>query len=86
MACIDIVPAFGLVRQHVECRLPSGQPGTLPAVALGLAASDAFGHQAMLAAGVEDTGLKLARRGRCPAEPSKGRVVTEGGGGGQFSG
>lgn len=76
MVCMDIVPAFGLVGQHVECRLPSGQPGTLPAMALWLAASDIFGHWAMLAAGVENTGLKLARKGRCPAGPSKGRIMT----------
>lgn len=80
VACMDIVPAFGLVGQHAECRLPSGQPGTLPAMALWLAASDVFGHRAMLAAGVENTGSELVRRGRCPAGPSKDRIMTEDGG------
>lgn len=54
VACMDIVLAFGLVGLHMEHRLPSSQPGTLPAVALWLAAS--------IAAGVENTGLRLPRR------------------------
>lgn len=86
--CMDTVPASGLIRQHEECGLHISRTRCFP---LGIwapsqpwprgwPASDPFGHQAMLAAGVENTGSKLARRGSCPAGSGKGRTVTEGGG------
>lgn len=83
---MDTVPASGLIRQHEECRLhisrtccfPLGIWAPSQPWPCGWPASDPFGHQAMLAAGVENTGSKLARSGRCPAGAGKGRAVTEG--------
>lgn len=85
MACTDIAPTCGLCRQRVESRLPVSQARYLPQAGwapsqpwpCGRPASDAFRQPAMLAAGVENTGLKLVRRGSCGAWPSKGRAVTE---------
>lgn len=85
VACTDIAPTCGLCRQRVESRLPVSQARYLPQAGwapsqpwpCGRPASDAFRQPAMLAAGVENTGLKLVRRGSCGAWPSKDRAVTE---------
>lgn len=91
---MDTVPISGLVRQQEECRLHILRAHCFPQASwapsqpwpCGGPASDPFGHQAMLAAGVENIGSKSAKRDRCPAGPREGKAVTEGGEGWQCGG